>query len=291
MSTFKLVTDSTADLPQEYLDKYNIGCIKLTYTMEGKTYGGSGEEMDWKEFYRLMREENKLPTTSQINPEEFKVYFEEVLKEYKDILYIAFSSGLSGTHNSALIAADMLKEEYPDCRIRVVDSLCASLGEGLFVHKAIMLKEAGKSMDEVADWLEANKLNLVHVFTVDDLHHLHRGGRVSKATAIIGTLAGIKPILHVDDEGHLIALSKVRGRKKSLHALVDLMEDKIKEYQGVNDMVMISHGDALEDAELVKAEIEKRFGIKEFLINNIGPTIGSHAGPGTIALFFMGTKR
>ena len=146
-------------------------------------------------------------------------------------------------------------------------------------------------MDEVADWLEANKLNLVHVFTVDDLHHLHRGGRVSKATAIIGTLAGIKPILHVDDEGHLIALSKVRGRKKSLHALVDLMEDKIKEYQGVNDMVMISHGDALEDAELVKAEIEKRFGIKEFLINNIGPTIGSHAGPGTIALFFMGTKR
>ena len=291
MSTFKLVTDSTADLPQEYLDKYNIGCIKLTYTMEGKTYGGSGEEMDWKEFYRLMREENKLPTTSQINPEEFKVYFEEVLKEYKDILYIAFSSGLSGTHNSALIAADMLKEEYPDCRIRVVDSLCASLGEGLFVHKAIMLKEAGKSMDEVADWLEANKLNLVHVFTVDDLHHLHRGGRVSKATAIIGTLAGIKPILHVDDEGHLIALSKVRGRKKSLHALVDLMEDKIKEYQGVNDMVMISHGDALEDAELVKTEIEKRFGIKEFLINNIGPTIGSHAGPGTIALFFMGTKR
>ena len=291
MSTFKLVTDSTADLPQEYLDKFNIGCIKLTYAMEGKTYGGSGEEMDWKEFYRLMREENKLPTTSQINPEEFKVYFEEVLKEYKDILYIAFSSGLSGTHNSALIAADMLKEEYPDCRIRVVDSLCASLGEGLFVHKAIMLKEAGKSMDEVADWLEANKLNLVHVFTVDDLHHLHRGGRVSKATAIIGTLAGIKPILHVDDEGHLIALSKVRGRKKSLHALVDLMEDKISEYHGENDMVMISHGDALEDAELVKAEIEKRFGIKEFLINNIGPTIGSHAGPGTIALFFMGTKR
>lgn len=291
MSTFKLVTDSTADLPQEYLDKYNIGCIKLTYTMEGKTYGGSGEEMDWKEFYRLMREENKLPTTSQINPEEFKIYFEEVLKEYKDILYIAFSSGLSGTHNSALIAADMLKEEYPDCRIRVVDSLCASLGEGLFVHKAQMLREAGKSMDEVADWLEANKLNLVHVFTVDDLHHLHRGGRVSKTTAIIGTLAGIKPILHVDDEGHLVALSKVRGRKKSLHALVDLMEDKIKEYQGVNDMVMISHGDALEDAEFVKTEIEKRFGIKEFLINNIGPTIGSHAGPGTIALFFMGTKR
>lgn len=291
MSTFKLVTDSTADLPQEYLDKYDIGCIRLTYTMEGETYGGVKEEMDWKEFYRLMREESKLPTTSQVNPEEFKVFFEEILKEHKEILYLAFSSGLSGTYNSALIAVDMLKEEHPDCKIRVVDSLCASLGEGLFVHKAQMMKESGKSLDEIADWLEENVQNFVHVFTVDDLHHLHRGGRVSKTTAIIGTLAGIKPILHVDDEGHLVALSKVRGRKKSLMSLVDLMEEKTKDYAADNDMVMISHGDALADAQYVKAEIEKRFGIKDFLINNIGPTIGAHSGPGTIALFFMGTER
>ena len=291
MNTYKLITDSTADLPQEYLDKYDIGCIHLTYSLNGQTYGGTGQEMDWKEFYRLMREEGQLPTTSQINPAEFKAYFEEILKTHKEILYLAFSSGLSGTYNSALIAVDMIKEEHPDCHIRVVDSLCASLGEGLLVHKAQMLKESGKSLDETADWLEANKLNLVHVFTVDDLHHLHRGGRVSKTTAIIGTLAGIKPILHVDDEGHLVALSKVRGRKKSLNALVDLMEDKIKEYQGENDMVMISHGDALEDAEFVKTEVEKRFGIKGFLINHIGPTIGSHSGPSTIALFFMGTVR
>ena len=291
MSTFKLITDSTADLPQEYLNRYDIGCIKLSYTLDGQTYGGTGEEMDWKEFYRLMREEGKLPTTSQINPEEFKSYFEEMLKEYSEILYLAFSSGLSGTYNSAMIAADMLREEYPDCKIRVVDSLCASLGEGLFVHKAVQLKEQGKSLDEVASWLEDNKRNLVHVFTVDDLHHLHRGGRVSKTTAIIGTLAGIKPILHVDDEGHLVALSKVRGRKKSLLTLVDLMEDKTKDYLSRNDMVMISHGDALEDAKFVKNEIEKRFGIEEFLINNIGPTIGAHSGPGTIALFFMGTSR
>lgn len=291
MSTFKLITDSTADLPQEYLNRYDIGCIKLSYTLDGQTYGGTGEEMDWKEFYRLMREEGKLPTTSQINPEEFKSYFEEMLKEYSEILYLAFSSGLSGTYNSAMIAADMLREEYPDCKIRVVDSLCASLGEGLFVHKAVQLKEQGKSLDDVASWLEDNKRNLVHVFTVDDLHHLHRGGRVSKTTAIIGTLAGIKPILHVDDEGHLIALSKVRGRKKSLLTLVDLMEDKTKDYPSRNDMVMISHGDALEDAKFVKNEIEKRFGIEEFLINNIGPTIGAHSGPGTIALFFMGTSR
>lgn len=291
MSTFKLITDSTADLPQEYLNRYDIGCIKLSYTLDGQTYGGTGKEMDWKEFYRLMREEGKLPTTSQINPEEFKSYFEEMLKEYSEILYLAFSSGLSGTYNSAMIAVDMLREEYPDCKIRVVDSLCASLGEGLFVHKAVQLKEQGKSLDEVASWLEDNKRNLVHVFTVDDLHHLHRGGRVSKTTAIIGTLAGIKPILHVDDEGHLVALSKVRGRKKSLLTLVDLMEDKTKDYPSRNDMVMISHGDALEDAKFVKNEIEKRFGIEEFLINNIGPTIGAHSGPGTIALFFMGTSR
>lgn len=291
MNSFKLVTDSTADLPQEYLEQYDIGCIKLTYTLEGQTYGGTGEEMDWKEFYRLMREEGKLPTTSQVNPEEFKIYFEEILKTNKEVLYIAFSSGLSGTYNSALIAVDMLKDEYPDCKIRVVDSLCASLGEGLFVHKAQMLKQQGKTLDEVADWLEDNALNLVHVFTVDDLHHLHRGGRVSKTTAIIGTLAGIKPILHVDDEGHLVALSKVRGRKKSLISLVDLMEAKTKEYKDDNDMVMISHGDALEDAEFVKTEVEKRFGIKAFLINHIGPTIGAHSGPGTIALFFIGTDR
>lgn len=291
MSTFKLITDSTADLPQEYLDKYDIGCIKMTYTLDGQTYGGTGQDMDWKEFYRLMREEGKLPTTSQINPDEFKVYFEEVLKEYDEILYLAFSSGLSGTYNSALIAADMLKEEYPNCRIRVVDSLCASMGEGLFVHKAQMLKEEGKTMDEIADWLEENVLNLVHVFTVDDLHHLHRGGRVSKTTAIIGTLAGIKPILHVDDDGHLVALSKVRGRKKSLLTLVDMMEERIKDYPVKNDIVFISHGDALEDAEFVKTEIQKRFGIEDFMINNIGPTVGSHSGPGTIALFFLGTSR
>lgn len=291
MSTFKLITDSTADLPQEFLDKYDIGCLKLTYSLDGQTYGGTGEDLDWKEFYRLMREEGKLPTTSQINPEEFKDYFEDVLKEYNEILYLAFSSGLSGTYNSAVIAAEMVREDHPDCHIRVVDSLCASLGEGLFVYKAQMLKEQGKSMDEVADWLEERIQNFVHVFTVDDLYHLHRGGRVSKTTAIIGTLAGIKPILHVDCEGHLVALSKVRGRKKSLMSLVDLMETKIKDYAEGNDMVMISHGDALEDAEFVKEEIQKRFGIKNFLINNIGPTIGSHSGPGTIALFFMGTER
>ncbi len=182
-------------------------------------------------------------------------------------------------------------EEDGECRIIVVDSKCASMGEGLFVHKALKMQAQGKSMEETARYLNELAPHLTHVFTVDDLNHLYRGGRVSKAAAIVGTIAAIKPILHVDDEGHLIPISKVRGRKKSLNALVDYMEEKTKGYPVENDIIFISHGDALEDAEYVKAEIEKRFGIKDFKINHIGPTIGAHSGPGTIALFFEGSSR
>ena len=182
-------------------------------------------------------------------------------------------------------------EENKDCKIIVVDTLAASLGEGLLVHKAVELRKAGKSLEETAKWVEENKLHLVHAFTVDDLFHLHRGGRVSKATAIVGSMINIKPILHVDNEGHLIALSKSRGRKKSLHALVDYMEEKIGSYANQNDVIFISHGDCIEDANLVKEEVEKRFGIKKFLINEVGPTIGAHSGPGTVALFFLGESR
>ncbi len=290
MSRFKLVTDSTADLPQEFLEQHDIGCVKLSYIVDGQTYGGSGVEMDWKEFYALMRD-GKMPSTSQINPDEFKSYFEECIKENSEILYLAFSSGLSGTCNSAKIAAAEIMEENPQVNIVVIDSLCASMGEGLFVYKAVRMREEGKSMDETVTWLKDHALNFVHVFTVDDLFHLHRGGRVSRATAMIGTIASIKPILHVDDEGHLVALSKTRGRKKSLIALVDLMEKKMGQFKDQNDMIMISHGDALEDAEFVKAEVQSRFGFDNFMINHIGPTIGSHSGPGTIALFFLGETR
>ncbi len=291
MSQFKLVTDSTADLPKEYLEQYNVGCVNLCYTINGETYGGTGKDLECKEFYDMMRN-GSTPSTSQVNPEEFAQYFEECLKENNEILYIAFSSGLSGTYNSARIAAQEIMEAHPEVKIRVVDSLCASLGEGLFVYKAVCMKAAGKSMDEVADWLEANRLNLVHVFTVEDLVYLYRGGRVSKATAVIGTIAAIKPLLHVDNEGHLVALSKTRGRKKSLLGLVDMMEERMGKFKDRNyDMVMISHGDSLEDAEFVRDEIKKRFGMENFIINNIGPTIGSHSGPGTIALFFVGEER
>lgn len=286
---FKIVTDSTADLPLEYLEEHKLGCMHLGYILEGVTYG-CDREMPWKEFYAMMRE-GKMPTTSQVNPEEAKDYFKEFIKEDKEILYLAFSSGLSGTYNSAKLAAEEVMEENPDCRIIVIDTLCASLGEGLIVHKAVCMRDEGKSMDEVADWVNAHLQNLVHVFTVDDLYHLYRGGRVSKTTAFIGTLAGIKPKLHVDEEGHLILIGKVRGRKKSLTALVDYMEEKMGTFQAENDIVFISHGDALEDAEFVRDQVKERFGIKNFLINNIGPTIGAHSGPGTIALFFMGEER
>lgn len=262
---FKIVTDSTADLPVEYLKEHDLGCMNLSYIMDGVTYG-QGQELPEKEFYALMRQ-GKMPTTSQVNPEEAKAHFTEYLKENKEILCIAFSSGLSGTYNSMRIAADEIMEEQPDCKIIVIDSLCASLGEGLLVHKAVTLRDQGKSMEEVAEWVKNNRLHLVHVFTVDDLYHLYRGGRVSKATAFVGTLAGIKPELHVDNDGHLIVIGKVRGRKKSLHALVDYMEEKMGSYRDQNDIVFISHGDDLPAAELVRDLVKARFGMDSFLIN------------------------
>ena len=218
---FKIITDSTADLPEEYLKEHNLGCINLSYILDGVIYG-HGQELDWREFYKMMRE-GKMPTTSQVNPEEAKAFLEEVARSEKEILCLSFSSGLSGTCNSVMIAADEVMKEHKDCRIVVIDTLCASLGEGLLVHKAVCLRDQGKSLDQVADWVRENIPHLVHAFTVDDLFHLHRGGRVSKTAAVLGTLAGIKPKLHVDNEGHLILIGKVRGRKKSLAALVDYM--------------------------------------------------------------------
>lgn len=289
MTDFKICINSTADLPEAYIRENDLGVFNISCLFEGETYGKE-KELDCAYFYQKMRE-GSLPTTSQINPAEARDYFEEYLKETNHILMIAFSSGLSGTYNNLRMVAEELMEERPDCQIIVVDSLAASLGEGLLVHKAVQLKKQGKTMEEIADWLEANKLHLVHVFTVDDLHHLYRGGRVSKLTAVVGTLASIKPILHVDDEGHLIPIDKVRGRKKSLHTLVDYMEKKMGSFRKENDIVFISHGDAIEDAQFVADEVKKRFGIEAFLINPIGPVIGTHSGPGTIALFFMGEER
>lgn len=290
MKHYMITTDTTADLPESYIKEHQLGIMSLTYTLEDVTYDRA-HPLDVKDFYTKMRA-GSLPTTSQVNPESAKEVFKSIATEYKsDILHIAFSSGLSGSYNSARMAAEELVEEGFPYRIIVIDSLCASLGEGLLVHKAATMCENGATLEETVKWIEDNKLHVAHNFTVDDLNHLYRGGRVSKTAAVVGTIVNIKPILHVDNAGHLIPVAKSRGRKKSLIALVDAMEAQMGSYREQNDIVFISHGDSVEDAQYVADLIKERFGIQSFLIDYIGPTVGAHAGPGTIALFYMGEYR
>lgn len=286
MSEFIITADSTVDLPKEFLEEKNVPIVSLSYIVDGATYK-DGEGLTSKEFYDKIRE-GAMPTTSQVNPEQARELFEPILKEGKDILHIAFTSGLSGTYNSCRIAAEELSEEYPDRKIIVVDSLCAASGGGMLLYKALELKEQGKSFDEIAAWVEENKLHVCHDVTVDDLFHLHRGGRVSKTSAVLGTIIKIKPIIHVNDEGKLIVIGKERGRKKALQTLVERMEEKSQGYD--NDIVMITHGDALEDAEYVKGLIQEKFGITNIMINPLGTVIGSHTGPGVISIFYMGNR-
>lgn len=280
-------TDSTADLPASYVKEHDVAVQFLSYSFGDKVYG-LDNQLDPHDFYERMRS-GEMPTTNACIPDEVQNSFETYLKEGYDILHISFSSGLSASHNNARIAANELAELYPERKIVLVDSLCASLGQGLFVHYAVTMKEQGKSLEEVAAWLEENKLHLCHQFTVDDLFHLHRGGRVSKATAILGTLINVKPVLRVDDEGHLTSVCNVRGRKKALLKLVDNMSEQMEGYQ--NDIIFISHGDCLEDAEFVAAQVRERFGIQNILIDYVSPTIGAHSGPGTVALFHLGKNR
>lgn len=289
MKQFILTTDSTCDLPGDYLEQHNIRLLPLYYNFDGTVYGDKNN-MEPKAFFDIMRN-GAIPTTMAVNPEIAHEVFRSLIEEGYDILHIAFSSALSGSCSVATTVAREICEENSDARITVVDSLSASLGEGLLIHKAVELKEQGKSLEEIVQWLDNNKLNMCHIFTVDDLHHLHRGGRVSKTTAIIGSIIQVKPVLHVDNEGRLVPLINVRGRKKALIALVDQMEKRLEGYQGTNDIIFISHGDSQEDAEFVAAQIKERFGIENHMINYISPTVGAHAGPGTIALFFMGNAR
>lgn len=289
MREYVITTDNTADLPYSYYKQHDIEYMYLTYQMEGETYGKQ-DEMEFKDFYERMRK-GSMPTTSQVNSEEAKEVLRPLLIQGKDILHLAFSSGLSGSYNSVRMAAEELREEFPERKIVVIDSLCASLGEGLFVDKAVEMKEEGKSLEENAAWLEEHKLNFCHVFTVDNLFHLHRGGRVSKVAAVVGTMINLKPLLHVDNEGHLIPLKNVRGRRKSLSGLVTMMEERIGDWKDKNTKIFISHGDCQEDAEYVAKLVREKFGYETFLINTIGATIGAHAGPGTVALFFLGEYR
>lgn len=284
---FCITTDSGADLPLSYCQTHDITVLPLAFTIEGQTYHGSGA-MDDKVFYDKLRA-GALPTTSAANPEDTAALFRTFAGQGKDLLHVAFSSGLSSTSDAAQIAAQMVMEEYPQRKIIVVDSLCASMGQGFLVHQAVKLRDTGETLEDAARKVTDLRLNVVHNFTVDDLGHLHRGGRVSKATAVVGSLMGIKPILHVDDEGHLTSVGKVRGRKASIQALADRMEEQMKGFD--NPEVFISHGDCPEDAQALADMVRTRFGIDTIMIGYIGPVIGTHSGPGTLALFFFGSPR
>lgn len=284
---YVLISDSTCDLSPEVIAEMKVPIIKLTFELDGESM--SDGDMDHHVFYEKMRK-GSMTKTSQLTPAACESAFEQIIKEGKDVLYLGFSSGLSGSYNCACIARDNLHEKYPDAKVICIDSLCASSGEGLLLYKAWDHKQAGMDIDELAKWLEENKLHLCHLFTVDDLKYLHRGGRISKATAVAGSLLGIKPILHVDDEGRLVAIGKVRGRKQSLIKLVELMGERIKGYD--NPVLAISHGDCWGDADFVADLAQKKLGHEaKVLIAYTGTVIGAHSGPGTLAFFFMGDKR
>ena len=290
MSEYVLITDSSADLSQEMVQELGVTVLPLSFTIQGKTYRNypDNREMDLPLFYDMLRA-GELATTSAVNVAEYTQAVEPILQEGKDVLILAFSSGLSSTYQASVLAAEELREKYPDRKIYTVDTLCASLGQGLLVYLAVQEQRKGRSIEEVRDWAESTKLHLCHQFTVDDLHFLKRGGRISATTAVVGSMLQIKPVLHVDNEGHLINIGKARGRQASLKALVDKMEKTVTE-EG-RKTVFISHGDCRKDAVAVADMVRERFGTQDIRINYVGPVIGAHSGPGTLALFYLGTER
>ena len=290
MNNYTIITDSSCDLPDSLVKELELEVLPLAFIMDGKTYRNypDNREMAPKDFYNKQRE-GSMATTNAVNVGEAADAMEAVLKRGEDVLVLAFSSGLSTTCNSFQIAAGDLAEQYPDRKIFVVDTLCASLGQGMFVYQAARLRQAGKSMEEVRDWAEQNRLNQWHWFTVNDLFFLKKGGRVSAATAVVGTMLQIKPVMHVDNEGHLIKVDTARGRKASLNALVDKVGE-LADNPAAQTM-FISNSDCQEDAQYVADQIKARYGTEEIIINSIGPVIGAHTGPGCVALFFTGKHR
>lgn len=290
MNDFVIVTDSSADLPNRLVKELGVSVLPLSFTIHEQTYHNHPDNraLDPVEFYRLLRA-GETATTAAVNVADYTELLEPVLQSGKDVLILAFSSGLSATYQSSTIAAEELQEKFPQRKIYTVDTLCASLGQGLLVYLAVQEKAAGKTIEEVRDWTEAHKMSVCHWFTVDDLHFLKRGGRVSAATAVVGTMLHIKPVLHVDNEGRLVNMEKARGRGASLMSLVDHIQKTAIDPAG--QTVFISHGDCLEDAMKVAEEIKSRLGVKEVVVNTIGPVIGAHAGPGCVALFFVGKPR
>ena len=288
---FEIVTDSSCNLKEEMIDEFGLHVLPLTFMVDGEQRQSylKGQVTDLQQFYTMMRE-GKVITTSLPNLADSEALLRGLLEAGRDVLYLGFSSGLSSTYEAISLLCNQLAAEFPERKIFSVDTLAASGGEGLLVWHAVQKAREGLSIEELRDWVEQHRLKLAHWFTVDDLMFLWRGGRVSKTSAWAGTLLNIKPVLHVDDEGHLIPMEKVRGRKKSLNALVDHME-KSAIPPVADQMVFITHGDCLEDAEYVADKVRERFGVRDVVINYVDPVIGAHSGPGTMALFYMAESR
>lgn len=289
--TFKIVTDSCCNLPEETIDQLDLCVLPLVFMIDGQQHQSylKGQVTDLQKFYTDMRE-GKVFTTSLPNLSDAQQELEAILESGDDVLYLGFSSGLSGTYEAIHALAGEMSERYPDRKIITIDTLAASLGEGLLVYYAAKMREEGKSLEETAKWVEDNLLHMCHWFTVDDLMFLYRGGRVSRTAAFAGSLLSIKPVLHVDDEGHLIPVEKTRGRKKSIRHLFDhLKETHLSPLE--DQMLAISHGDCLNDALSLKKLVEDEYGPQKWIINYVDPVIGAHSGPGTLALFFLGTHR
>lgn len=293
MSDFILSCCSTADMPKSFFEERNVAYVCFHFNMDGKDYPDDlGESMPFPEFYKRI-EEGAQPTTSQVNVEEFTNFFEPFLKEGKDILHVSLSSGLSGSFNSASIAARDLMEKYPERTIKVVDSLGASSGFGVLMTYLADLRDEGKSLAEVYDWAEKNKLRVHHWFFSTDLTSYKRGGRISATSAMVGTLLGICPLLNMDNEGHLIPRKKIRTKKKVIEELVNMMKEHVEDGPDYKGYCYISNSACEEDAEKVRDLVEAYCpNLKgKVLINSIGTVIGSHTGPGTVALFFLGDER
>ncbi|MBR3273463.1 MAG: DegV family protein [Clostridia bacterium] len=290
MSDYIIMTDSSCDLPAELAEKMELSVLPLYVDVDGRKYVNYLDEREiaFSEIYAKLR--TKCPAkTSAVNVNDFMVPMEDALKAGRDVLYIGFSSGLSSTYDAGAMAARELSERYPGRKIYTVDSLCASMGQGLLVYLAWKQKQLGRTLEQVRDYVEDNKLHLCHWFTIDDLMFLKRGGRISGATAVVGSMLSIKPIMHVDNDGHLIKVGTARGRKASLKALADQAE-RLGVDLGIQT-VFISHGDCLADANYLADIMRARFNVKEVVISYVGPVIGAHSGPGTVALFFLGRER
>lgn len=290
MASYILLTDSSCDLPQELADSLEIQAVPLHVQYRGREYANylDGRELDIRELYASLRN-GEVTRTTAVNPEEWSGAMRPHLEAGEDLLILAFSSGLSNTYNAARIAAEELAPEYPQRKMVVVDTLCASLGQGLLCWLTARERLAGKTLEEAAAFAEETKLHICHWFTVGDLHFLKRGGRISAATAAVGSLLQIKPVMHVDNAGHLVPVSKARGRKASLAALVEEMKKTAVDLK--DQTVFISHGDCQEEVEAMARTIRQELGVKDVIVNFVGPVIGSHSGPGTVALFFVGTHR